>query len=138
MIVVVKSKLVTTRFRYCEPIFYATIENSFSLMCERNVGFLISGKKSNSINRRVEENTAGEVRVAPLCEGRLLLEILFYGGEVLLLENVVVALICCTEVLVVERGVAIRVLRRIPHLTDLCSNVFRLGAATWQGRVAFF
>ena len=100
--------------------------------------FLISGKQSNSINRRVEENTAGEVRVAPLCEGRLLLEILFYGGEVLLLENVVVALICCTEVLVVERSVAIRVLRRIPHLTDLCSNVFRLGAATWQGRVAFF
>ena len=44
VIVVVKSKLETTRFRYCEPIFYATIENSFSLMCERNVGFLISGK----------------------------------------------------------------------------------------------
>ena len=43
-----------------------------------------------------------------------------------------VALICCTEVLVVERVVAIRVLRRIPHLTTL-----RLGAATWHGRVAF-
>lgn len=79
MIVVVKSKLETTRFRYCELIFYATIENSFSLMCERNVGFLISGKQSNSINRRVKENTAGEVRVAPLSERRLLLEILFYG-----------------------------------------------------------
>ena len=85
MIVVVKSKLVTTRFRYCEPIVYATIENSFSLMCERNVGFLISGKKSNSTNRRVEENTAGEVRVAPLSERRLLLEILFNGRKVLLL-----------------------------------------------------
>ena len=139
MIVVVKSKLVTTRFRYCEPIFYATIENSFSLMCERNVGFLISGKKSNSINRRVEENTAGEVRVAPLSERRLLLEILFYGREVLLLENIVVALICCTEVLVVERAVAIRVLRRIPHCADiLASNVLGLDAATWNGRAALF
>ena len=137
MIVVVKSKLVTTRFRYCEPIFYATIENSFSLMCERNVGFLISGKQSNSINRRVKENTAGEVRVAPLSERRLLLEILFYGREVLLLENIVVALICCTEVLVVERAVAIRVLRRIPHLPDILgSNVLGLDAATWNGRAA--
>ena len=43
-----------------------------------------------------------------------------------------VALICCTEVLVVERVVAIRVLRRIPHLTTL-----RLGTATWQSLVAF-
>lgn len=43
-----------------------------------------------------------------------------------------VALICCTEVLVVERVVSIRVLRRIPHLTTL-----RLGAATWQSLVAF-
>ena len=41
--------------------------------------FLISGKQSNSINRRVKENTAGEVRVAPLSERRLLLEILFNG-----------------------------------------------------------
>ena len=48
-----------------------------------------------------------------------------------------VALICCTEVLVVERAVAIRVLRRIPHLgSHLASSVLRLDATTWHGRAA--
>ena len=48
-----------------------------------------------------------------------------------------VALICCTEVLVVERAVAIRVLRRIPHLAcHLALSVLRLDAATWHGRAA--
>ena len=49
-----------------------------------------------------------------------------------------VALICCTEVLVVERAVAIRVLSRIPHIADiLASSVFRLETATWHSRAAF-
>lgn len=47
-----------------------------------------------------------------------------------------VALVCCTEVLVVERTVTIRVLRRIPKLADIASCVFRLDAATWHSRAA--
>ena len=56
---------------------------------------------SDTANGRVEENTAREVGVTPLSEGRLLLEILFDCREVLLVQDVMVALISGSEVFVV-------------------------------------
>ena len=59
---------------------------------------------SNSARRRVEEDTAREVGIAPLCEGCLLLEVSLDVGEILCIQPIMILLVCCTEMLVVEGG----------------------------------
>ena len=75
---------------------------------------------SDATDRWIEEDSAGEVCIAPLCEGCLLLEVSFDRREVLLLEHVVDLLISRSEVfvlLIVYRviGAPSTALHRVTH-----------------------
>jgi len=96
---------------------------------------------SNSARWRVEENTAREVGVTPLSEGRLLLEVSLDRGEVLSIELIMDALVGCEEMLVVD-GI-ISLISAVHHAlfesdrfsaaggTDSGATIFKRG----QGRV---
>lgn len=68
------------------------------------------GSLSDAADRRVEEDAAAEVSIAPLREGSLLLEVALHGRKVLLLQLVEVALVSRTEVVLLKNAAV-----AIPH-----------------------